>query len=243
MSSATHPFASPAEFIRALVQHPRRVLLPAAVIAALVGVYAAVKPDVWEATQPFVLRNEAAGNQESLGKFRYPEELKTKQETVLELGKSNGVLAGALAKVGPPALALHPEAWPSAQDVIDLRRSVKVTPPKGVELGTTEMFYIKVKAEDRNRAEQLAAAVAEQLQLALQRLRSDRAQSMIDELAKAVALNEADLDTATTPPGRAGKIGRRRPLRAAQSAGTPLGRQRHSPPHRGDRKRTASRPE
>jgi polysaccharide biosynthesis transport protein len=197
MSSATHPFASPADFIRALVQHPRRVLLPAVVIAGLVGVYAAVKPDVWEATQPFVLRNEAAGNQESLGKFRYPEELKTKQETVLELGKSNGVLAGALAKVGPPAGDHDPAAWPTPQDVVDLRRSVKVTPPKGVELGATEMFYIKVKAEDRNRAEQLSAAVAEQLQVALQRLRSDRAQSMIDELAKAVAVNESDLDTAT----------------------------------------------
>ena len=89
------------------------------IIAALASVYAAVRPDTWEATQPVVFRNDAAGNQEALGKFRYPEELKMKQETILELGKSNGVLHGALVKVGPPANHLHGDAWPSQQDLLD----------------------------------------------------------------------------------------------------------------------------
>ena len=70
MSTSTHPFASSAGFLRALRQHSRRVLVPAVSFATLVAVYAAVKSDTWEATQPLVFRNEAAGNQEALGKFR-----------------------------------------------------------------------------------------------------------------------------------------------------------------------------
>ncbi len=197
MSAATHPFASPREFVRAVRLYPRRVLVPAVIVATLVGFYAAVRPDTWEATQPLAFRNDAAGNNESLGKFRYPEELKTKQETILEIGKSNGVLVGALKKVGPPSTYKNPEAWPSAQDVADFRREVKLAPPKGVEVGTTELFYVKVKANSRERAEALAGAVASELRLALQRLREDRAQSMVDELTKAVALNEADLEAST----------------------------------------------
>ena len=37
------------------------------------------------------------------GKFSYPEEMKTVQETILEVVKSRSVLAAALREVGPPA--------------------------------------------------------------------------------------------------------------------------------------------
>ena len=239
MASSIHPFASPAEFARAVRRHAGRVLVPTLVIGTLVGVYAFVKPDTWEATQPLAFRNDAAGNIESLGKFKYPEELKTKQETILEIGKSKGVLTRALETVGPPAGYADPAVWPTREDVLDFAREVKLTPPKGVEIGTTEMVYVKVKADSRDRAEQLADAVRDQLQLALQQLRNDRAEHdrRIDQGRGRGRGRPLD---GHLPPGRAGKTGRARPVGAAQSARAALGRQRRAAPAGRDRKRAAA---
>jgi len=193
-----HALSSPAEFFRLLRAQPRRLLVPAVVVAAVAGVYALVKHDTWEASQAVIVRNEASGNLEGPGKFSRPEELKLTQETILEIGKSPGVLAAALAEVGPPANYRDPAAWPTAKDVADLATSVRFTPPKGAELGATEVFYVKVKDRDRLRAANLATAVCNQLQARFQKLRDQRAQSMADELTKTVAMAQSDLEASTS---------------------------------------------
>ena len=79
----------------------------------------------------------------------------------------------------------------------DLASSVRFTPPKGAELGATEVFYVKVKDRDRLRAANLAMAVCNQLQARFQKLRDQRAQSMADELSKTVAMAQSDLERST----------------------------------------------
>ena len=192
-----HPLSSPAEFFRLLRGQPRRWLWPAVTVAAVVSVYALVKHDTWEASQAVIVRNQASGNVDGPGKFSRPDELKVTQETILEIGKSPGVLAAALAEVGPPANDRHPEAWPTPEDVADLADAVRFTPPKGAELGATEVFYVKVKDRDRLRAANLATAICNQLQIRFQKLRDQRSQSMADELSKTVAMAQADLETST----------------------------------------------
>lgn len=189
---------SPAQLLGALFLYPRRWLLPAAVLAGLAGAYALFHTPNWEASQALIVRNEAASEQPNPGKFNYPEEMKTVQETILELVRSGSVLTGALKQVGAPAdYRGEPADWPTPQDVADLREAVKLTPPRGAEFGRTEVFYLKVQDRDRDRAVALATAICSRLEAGFQELRDARARSMTGELAKAVNLAQSDLAAST----------------------------------------------
>jgi uncharacterized protein involved in exopolysaccharide biosynthesis len=144
-----------------------------------------------------MVRNEASNAEKSPGKFSYPEEMKTVQETILEVAKSRSVLQAALREVGPPANCREPAAWPTERDIVEARKNVKLAPPKGAEFGKTEVFYLNIRAEDRERSIALNEAIFKQLQTHFQELRDAKAQSMVEELTKTVALAKTDLDRAT----------------------------------------------
>lgn len=189
---------NPNQLVAELLAHPKRCLMPAALVAALVAAYALLRPATWEASQALIVRNEAATNDEGPGKFAHADDRKMVQETILELVRSRGVLSAALVEVGPPAGYGKPkDLWPTAEDIAGLRGCVQLSPPKGAEFGSTEIFYLKVRDRDRDRAFSLAAAVAEHLESAFQGVRDAKAQSMIDELAKAVNLAADDLREST----------------------------------------------
>ncbi len=198
MNHASNDTHAPTQVLRLLRDHPKRWLLPALTAVVLSGVYALVRPAPWEASQALIVRNEAAASQDVPGRFVQPEEMKTVQETILELAKSHGVLSAALAQVGPPALRKDSaEAWPSANEVAGLRDALSLVPPKGAEFGKTEVFYLKVRDRDRQRAVALASAVCGQLETVMQKVRDAKAQSMIRELQKTVGVAEADLSQST----------------------------------------------
>lgn len=184
-------------FAQILVTYRRRWLTPTVAVAGLTLAYAALRPNTWEAAQSIIVRNEAAGNLTEPGKFRHAEEMKTTQETILELAGSREVLRQALVEVGPPAGVAVTSDWPTAIDAADLAEMVKLAPPKGAEFGKTEVLYLTVRDRDPARALALVSAISRQLQSRLQQLRDAKAQGMIDELVKAVSLAEADLHAAT----------------------------------------------
>jgi succinoglycan biosynthesis transport protein ExoP len=74
---------------------------------------------------------------------------------------------------------------------------VDMRPPGGAEFGKTEVFYLSVRDTNRQRATALAAALCRQLEQRLQQLRDQRAQSMIAELARTVAMADGDLANQT----------------------------------------------
>ncbi len=188
---------SPKQTIHLLRTHAKLWLVPTVVIALAAGVYAVMHQATWEAAQALIVRNEASGTDKAPGKFNAPEEMKTVQETILEMAKSRSVLAAALREVGPSADCQAPEAWPTERDIVDVRQDVKLAPPKGAEYGKTEVFYLNVRADGRERSIALNEAIFKQLKTHFQNLRDAKAQSMIEELTKTVALAKADLDAAT----------------------------------------------
>ena len=189
---------TPKEVTRILVVHAKRWLVPAAVVGLVAIVYAVVRPDTWEASQALIIRNEAATNNNTgPGKFEHTDEMKTVQETILELVRSRGVLRAALEEVGAPADYSNKAAWPTGRDIAELRDDVKLVPPKGAEFGKTEVFYLRVRDHDNARSIALNLAISEVLQGRFQRLRDVKAQSMIDELVKTVELAKTDLGEST----------------------------------------------
>ena len=195
----THPAVlSPKEVAQTLAIHWRCWLIPTAVVGVLAVGYALVRPATWEASQALIVRDEAINNETGPGKFIHTDEMKTVQETIMELVKSRGVLTAALRQVGPPAdYRKDASAWPTPRDVANLRGNVKLTPPNGAEFGKTEVFYLQVEDGDRGRTIELSEAICGSLLKRFQRLRDAKAQSMIDELVKTVHLSKADLNDST----------------------------------------------
>ncbi len=198
MNRSTLLVLGPREWLGLLLRYRWRVLGPVLLFGLASVGYALLRPAVWEASQAFVLRNEAATPQpEAVGKFAQPEEMKTIQETLLELARTHGVLAATLVEVGPPADRRSAESWPTEKEIADFRDNVKLVPPKGAEFGKSEVFYLKVRDTDRHRALALVGTLCRRLESAWQSVRDARAQSMIEELERAVRLASADLESAT----------------------------------------------
>jgi polysaccharide biosynthesis transport protein len=188
----------PADFIRLVRTHVYWWAVPAVAFAFLAGAYSLVAPRKWEATQALIVRAEVASvSEERIGKFSDLSEMKTSQETILELAKSQSVVAATLREVGPPRGYSRPADWPTALDVEDFRTRIDMRPPGGAEFGKTEVFYISLYDSNRDRATALVTAHCSQLEKRMQELRSQRAQGMIDELQRTVAMANGDLASQT----------------------------------------------
>jgi uncharacterized protein involved in exopolysaccharide biosynthesis len=190
---------NPAELIHTLRTHLKWWVAPAVACAAIAAAYSLVAPREWRATQTLTLRPEAASvSEQRLGKFSDLSEMKVLQATLLEVAKSQGVIEATLKTVGPPkswfAASAH---WPTARDVEDFRKQIDMRPPGGAEFGQTEVFYLSVLDSNRDRASALVAALINQLDLRMQSLRDERAQSMMAELENTVGMAETDLDVQT----------------------------------------------
>ena len=215
----------------------RRLLVSAAAL-----IYAALRPNTWEAVQTLIIRNEAANNDRGPGKFGQVEEMKTVQETILELARSRSVLETAMKQVGPPADCKNPESWPSDRDVDDFRAEVKLVPPKGAEFGKTEVFYLAVRDHDRNRA--LALEQSDLRTIANPLPTTPRRQGpkhgrRVDQDRIAGESRSCGIDR---PAHGDRKADRRRSGRTAGDAGSRIGRQL-APPQRGGNPLATSRDE
>ena len=203
MSRNTKPVVTPVDVLVILRDHPRRWIVPTVVVALLAAGYAVVRSAAWDASQALMVRDEAMNSAAHPGKFQQPDDMKTVQETILELARSRTVLSAALADVGPDAKHNADQIWPTDSAIAALQGHVKLTPPKGAEFGKTEVFYLNVEAESRPRAIALAGAICKQLQARSQDLRDQKAQSLIAELSKTVGLANAELATTTNALTRA----------------------------------------
>lgn len=188
------------DFVRLLGTHCHWWIVPAVACAILAGAYSLVASREWKASQALIIRPEVASvSDERLGKFSDLSEMKTLQETVLELAKSQSVIQATLREVGPKNGKASAD-WPSAVDVVAFRDCIDMRPPGGAEFGKTEVFYLSVKDSNRDRATSLVAALCGQLEKRLQELRDQRAQGMIAELERTVEMADGDL------AGQTGKL-------------------------------------
>ena len=175
MPSTPATSVRPRDVVQALRAHPWRLVLPVVVMTLSALAAAILRPATWEASQALIVRDEAAGSRLTRpGKFDRAEEMKSVQETILELAHSRGVLEQALMDVGPSADAATKDPWPAPRDIEDLQEASKIAPPKGSEFGKTEVFYLKVQANSKTRAAALTAAISKHLQARYEDLRKSR---------------------------------------------------------------------
>lgn len=150
-------------------------------LALAAGVFALLKPDVWEASQPLVVRTDALEDRAA----EMPEDQKRQnlQETLVTVFQSRTVLEAALRDVGPDRPSSR--KFPGLRDVENLRQSLKIVPPSGSEFGGADVVYLKVRARKQSRANALVEAILRHADEHLRNLQVRRVQSKIEELAEA----------------------------------------------------------
>jgi polysaccharide biosynthesis transport protein len=197
MNSSLDTGLNPVEVARSLRTHVRWWVVPTVVCAGVAAAYSLVASRDWRATQALIVRPEAASvSHEQIGKFSDLSEMKTLQETILELAKSQSVVEATLKEVGPTGW-WPSKSFPTLADVEAFREQIDMRPPGGAEFGKTEVFYLSVLDTNRDRARALATALCGQLEQRMQRLRDQRAQGMIAELQRTVAMADQDLAAKT----------------------------------------------
>ena len=188
---------TPQQCASLLLEHRRRWLMPTLVCAVLAAGYALVMSRQWEASQALVVRREVGASKSTRpGKFADLYEMRTYQETILELVKSHQVIAATIKTVEKRATHEEP-AEPTDSQVESFRRRLSMTPPGGAEFGKTEVFYFTVRDTRRDRAIQSVAELCRQLDQRLRQLREEQSQSLITELQQQVNLASEAHETET----------------------------------------------
>jgi polysaccharide biosynthesis transport protein len=187
MNTAPLPSLTPHDVVRLLVTKWKLWAIPAVACGALAAAYSLVSPRYWEASQALVVRQDTAGAQGPVpGKFADLFEMRTLQETILELAKSQQVVVSTIKAVDERMLGYAAE--PTAEEIDEFRQRLKMLPPDGGEFGKTEVFYFYVKDRSRLRAMELVGELCRQLDIGLKELRVTRAGSLIAELQEQVKL-------------------------------------------------------
>ncbi len=167
------------------------------ILFALGGlVFSFVSSDYWTASQPMVLRDEANGAVDRLGRFDSQTELKAAQETTLEMARNSEVVTAALRTIGPPDG--YPKGnWPTAEIVATVsKKRVNIRAPQGGEFGASDLFYLQVEQESPERAKAFCDALFESLAVQMREVRRVRADSMLLELTHARDLAQKNLESA-----------------------------------------------
>ncbi|MEM6471641.1 MAG: hypothetical protein AAF802_18925 [Planctomycetota bacterium] len=171
------------------------IWLGAVIVFGALGVgYSLLREDLYSARQPLVVRDEATRAVDRLGRFASQTELKAAQETILEMTQNREVVASALRQIGPLGGGDDSD-WPSISRIdstIDSR--VNITAAQGAEFGNTEVVYLQVKAESRDRAVKFCLAMFDSLTKHLRDVRRVRADSVIIELTHARDLAKKNLE-------------------------------------------------
>lgn len=210
MSAHQHSDPTVTDLLRAMWRYRRRWIVGAIVIWGVAAAYIAFASRPWEASQGVLLQRDALTSFDPTSKFENEQARKSSQETILQLSLSRSLLRNTLIEVGPPAkegeLAVwhvvwpgskqETQAWPSDKAVEALREVLAVTPPKGAEFGKSDVFYVKIKDQDRQRALALVSAFYAELEKAYGRLRETVARNTLRELTETVALAEKSLNEA-----------------------------------------------
>ncbi len=191
------PMEQLASLSRLYVKHYMLWLAPVLICTTIAAAYAMMKKPTYQASQSMHVRDEAIGTIARPGQFSDTDARKTAQETVLEVARSHQVVAAALKTVGREPGKPASGDFPSNDDIESLRDGIKVSAPRGAELGQTEVIYLSVRAASTDRAIALTDAISEQLVKQLGRLRDLKTKSVIDELTRRRDLAKADLEVAT----------------------------------------------
>lgn len=169
------------------------------IVTALGVSYALVAPKLWPVTTGLAIREETGSGQSRPGEFSSNDARRKAQEAVTQLAASTAVIRDAIRQstnqLGDDKSAVSADAIEQAQ------RRIRVAPPKGIDWGVSEVFYLTFKDENADHAAEFSKALIAQIDLRLKELRRKRTDSLAGELEQSLKLAEAELAEAIAQIG------------------------------------------
>jgi succinoglycan biosynthesis transport protein ExoP len=185
-------------YVMAFRTHAKLWMIPTVVLTIGALVYASYMPTTWKASQTIKVRDETNRNQVGQGEFASIDWMKVYQEKILEVARSRKVVESVLLKLGPPSTHLPGTPWPSATDIAAMQSAISISPPKGLEFGTTDVIHLCVTGKTPEIALARCRVVYDELKKNLGDLRNANAESVIGELEQAQTLAQQELEKATS---------------------------------------------
>lgn len=152
-----------------------------------------VKEDLWVASQAMIVRDEMGGTLNRQGRFDNKESLKGALDTILEIARNPQVVQIALQS----QQSSESEAISEGKINDFIRGQLTVRSPKGSEYGTTEIFYIDVRDNEKPRAVALNQAICTALEKRLQEIRMSRYEGIERELEYALDIAKEQRSVST----------------------------------------------
>ena len=114
-------------------------------------VFALTRQPTWKATQGLIVRDQTC-QRSNRGEFESLDAMKTAQDTILEIARNRTLVENALKAVGPPEKRRSTDAWPNQDEIDGTLDGIIVSATKGAEFGKTEVIYLNVVANNKQRA-------------------------------------------------------------------------------------------
>jgi succinoglycan biosynthesis transport protein ExoP len=166
-------------------------------VAVSAVIYAFCAPQLWPITTSLSMREETGLSHARPGEFASTDARRKSQETVLQLSSSTSVIRAALSRALKDSAVRPLAALEISIDEIEkTQQRIRLTPPKGVDWGASEIFFLTIKDEDVVRGVALSKSLIEEIDLRLRELRRKRGDSLIRELEQSLQLAEEDLRAA-----------------------------------------------
>lgn len=167
------------------------LIVPALICFGLSLAYATLGAKQWRATQVFHLRDEMIGRQNRPGYFSSLDDMKTAQETILEIARNPKVVRRCLQTLQPTKTA-------SDREVEEAQGAIQVSSANGAELGKTELIRLSVVDRSPEASREFCQQLSSEMETELRTVRFNRACSMLAELDKAADSAEASLGEIAT---------------------------------------------
>ncbi len=164
---------------------------------AIAGAYNKIfASKTFTARQSLILRDDLMGDAFKPSRFGSQEQLKSAQETVLEIARKPQVIRAVLEQLGPMGSGGHGD-YPSLETIEGVQGNVMLSAPNGAEFGKTEAVVLTVKTADPERSRKFVALLLDQIDSKLNEVRLLRLDSMRSELSQASVNAKKSLETSS----------------------------------------------
>lgn len=177
-----------------LRQYLPLLAVPPLLCAGLAVAWIVLSPASWKAYQSLLVRDDLLGESFKPGRFSSLENQKNAQETLLHIARKPEVIRATLETLGPEQTGSSSKAWPSEEEIDDLKDAISIIAPNGAEFGKTDVVVLSVKARSRERAKRFADLLASQIELNLRFVRQNQLRSMQTELELSVRQLQREYD-------------------------------------------------
>ena len=193
-SEQTRP-VSLRELVSTLFIYKSMIVFLTVLFGGAAVVFSYLQPAIYEASVQVWAQDQSVGLRKTSG---FSSETAARIKIVLtnlrEVMLSNEVLQGTLERCGSLAGSATSDKTATLDERLDgLRKAIRIEAPKGSDFGTTQIFFLRVRDRDPQRAKQLLEALLASFRKRYEQLSAEQAKHLHVETSRQVEKSREQL--------------------------------------------------